>query len=153
MANPLSLAASLITLAAALRGGYVCMRAVEKAPRKARAESRQLRDLYHTIEAIAKDLNDGTLSACEKICSQVSACLEKADMLLTKFHKSTAFLHIKSTKWAKVGWIVCIGRAIKALCGKLRYCCTNTKAIIYGMERLSKRVSKLELKWVRQSKR
>jgi hypothetical protein len=98
MANPLSLAASLITLAAELRGGYVCMRAVEKAPRKARAESRQLRNLYHTIEAIAKDLNDKTLSTYKKIYSQISAYLKKADMLLTKFHKSTAFLHIKSTK-------------------------------------------------------
>ncbi|KAI8712114.1 hypothetical protein NCS52_01476800 [Fusarium sp. LHS14.1] len=146
MADPLGLAASLITIVATLRGGYVCMRAVEKAPRKARTERRQLRDLYHTIEDIAKGLDNGTLSACEKTCSQVSACLRKADKLLTKFRKSTAFLRIKSTNWAKVGRIECIGRAIRTLCGKLRYCCTNTKAIIYEMERLSRRVSKLELK-------
>ncbi|KAL2672917.1 hypothetical protein Neosp_013634 [[Neocosmospora] mangrovei] len=137
MADPLGLAASLITIVATLRGGYACMRAVKKAPRKARTERRQLRDLYHTIEDIAKGLNNGTLSA---------SCLEKADKLSTKFYKSTAFLRIKSTNWAKVGRIECIGRAIRALCGKLRYCCTNTKAIIYEMERLSRRVSKLELK-------
>lgn len=128
------------------------MRAVEKAPRKAKAESRQLRDLYRTIEEIAKGLNDGKLSACEKTCSWLSTCLKKADELLTKFYKRTAFLHIKSTKWAKAGWIVCIGRAIKALSGKLRYCCTNTKAIIYAME-LSRRVSKLDLKQVFQFRR
>lgn len=152
MLEAVGLAASLITLAAALRGCHDCMRALENSTRKATAESRQLRELYRTINTIAKGLDNGTLLACEKTCDQVSASLQKANRLLRKFRKSTAFLRIDSARWAKVGWTVGIRSAVKKLCGKIRYCCTNTKVIIYEMERLSKRVSKLELKYVSPSK-